>query len=128
MKTITILCDGAGQFRCGYVRNPEAFRRAVSEETGAGHVLFALALIHNTHNRDCIDILQSQVLVHWQPDPRLAQCPKFLRAVVWCLFVLPVMAQLRQRLVADIARLTGLKALRRTIRRMGEARAFRSGS
>lgn len=57
MKTTTILCDGTGQFRCARVANPEAFRRAVSQETGSAQVLFALAFVPNTPNGECLSNL-----------------------------------------------------------------------
>src|SRR5690606_8162815 len=123
MKTITILCDGTGQFRCARIPSPEAFRRAVSQETGSAQVLFALALVLNTPNDECLTNLQSEVLDKFEAAPGLAHCPYFLLAVVRCLLVRPLLARLRQRIVSQILRATGVKAMQRTMRRIFEATA-----
>ncbi len=128
MKTTTILCDGTGQFRCARVPSPEAFRQAVSQETGSARVLFALALVLNTPNGECLTNLKTEVLDKFEAAPGLAHCPHFLWAVVRCLLVRPLLARLRQRLVSQILRITGIKAMQRTLRRIGEATAFQSRS
>jgi len=124
MKTITILCDGTGQFRCARVPSPEAFRRAVSQQTGSAQVLFALALVLNTPGGESLTRLQAEVLSRFEANPALAHCPHFLWAVIRCLLVRPLLARLRQRLVSQVLRMTGIKALRRTVRRMGAAAVF----
>src|SRR5690606_35831909 len=116
MKTVTILCDGTGQFRCARVPSPEAFRRSVSQETGSAQVLFALALVLNTPSGECLTKLQTEVLSKFEAAPALAHCPQFLWAVIRCLLVRPLLARLRQRLVSQILRVTGIKAMRRTMR------------
>ncbi|ODT80498.1 MAG: hypothetical protein ABS76_16315 [Pelagibacterium sp. SCN 64-44] len=91
-------------------------------------MLFALALVLNTPCGESLAGLRTEVLSKFEAAPALAHCPHFLWAVVRCLLVRPLLTRLRQRLVAQILRVTGIKAMRRTMRRIGEATAFQSRS
>ncbi len=114
MKTITILCDGKGDFRCARVDNPEAYRRLAATETGFAQILFSVSPVLGAPIAPMLEQLPP-VLVRFRAGPELSHCPHFLFAVASCLIFKPLLARYRRLAWSRLRMLLGVPQLKRSI-------------
>jgi hypothetical protein len=105
MKIIVIVCDSAGLFHCGFVKNPDLYRREIAAQSGGATVAFASAPILDRNGADLVATLQRRVLPRFSAGPHLQHDIRFLASVAWTVLGKPLLQAQAVRWLGAIRKL-----------------------